>query len=160
MYLKRKTVRGYQYWQLVEAYRDEGGLKKDRVLLHLGPHLESSNTLVKWWSFLGRPPIPLREGRIPGQPSAVANDLAQFLALNRSDHAVQGVIRILKQLSLSEPGLIKPVYDKALSIDMAQPGPEVVIAAQDVFLFDGETGQILDTEGLKAKTARGIQGGG
>jgi len=63
-YLRAKQVKGKKYYQVVEAYR-EGGKKRERVLLHLGTDLVSSQSLLRWWDFLGKPRIPLK----PGSPN-------------------------------------------------------------------------------------------
>ncbi len=37
-FIRRKKVRGYEYYQAVRNYRDEDGKHRQEVLYHLGPH--------------------------------------------------------------------------------------------------------------------------
>jgi len=62
VYLTAKTVKGKSYYQVVESYW-EGGRSRQRVLLHLGRDLLSPKSLLRWWNYLGQPPIPYKPGR-------------------------------------------------------------------------------------------------
>lgn len=77
-YLKKKRVGEYTYYQLTEAFR-EGGVKKERVLLHLGRDLESPEALKKWWNFLGKVMIPYKKADDTSHWSHVIINLDVFL---------------------------------------------------------------------------------
>jgi len=61
-YLTTKKVKGITYYQVVESYW-EGGRSRQRMLLHLGKDLLSADSLLRWWNYLGQPPIAYKPGR-------------------------------------------------------------------------------------------------
>lgn len=100
-YLKRKKVGEYTYYQLTEAFR-EGGVKKERVLVHLGPDIESPEALIKWWEFLGKVMVPYKKADKAddtGYWSHVIINLDMFLRAPDLEPAIDMVIHGLTLLT-------------------------------------------------------------
>lgn len=99
-YMRKKKVGEYNYYQLCEAFRD-GGVKKERVLLHLGRDLEDPDTLFKWWEFLGKVLIPYKKNEKSGYWSHVIINLDMFL---RTPELKPNADLVIKGLTLLTQG--------------------------------------------------------
>jgi hypothetical protein len=60
-FVRFKRQGSHVYYYLCHSYREHGKVRT-KVLRYLGRDPNSPEALLRWWTFLGQPPIPYKPG--------------------------------------------------------------------------------------------------